>query len=141
MTIIAETGGDMRVFESSDKLVGWAGLRPRNDESAGKYKSTATTKGNKYLRSILVQASWAASRMKGSFFKDKFQRLAMRKPRKKALIAIARKLLVVIWNVLQYAKEYNPTLVPVQDPVKMKARLAYHKKEYEKAANLLNITV
>ena len=65
----------------------------------------------------------------------------MRKPRKKALIAIARKLLVVIWNVLQYAKEYNPRLVPVQDPVKMKARLAYHKKEYEKAANLLNITV
>jgi transposase len=55
MTIIAETGGDMSVFESSDKIVGWAGLRPRNDESAGKYKSTAITKGNKYLRSILVQ--------------------------------------------------------------------------------------
>jgi transposase len=141
MTIIAETGGDMSIFESSDKIVGWAGLRPSNDESAGKYKSTATTKGNKYLRSILVQVSWAASRMKGSFFKEKFQRLAMRKPRKKALIAIARKLLIVIWNVLKYTKEYNPKLVPVQDPVKIKARLAYHKKEYEKTANLLNITV
>ncbi|MPM36729.1 IS110 family transposase ISAzo28 [bioreactor metagenome] len=141
MTIIAETGGDMSVFESSDKIVGWAGLRPRNDESAGKYKSTATTRGNKYLRSILVQVSWGASRMKGSFFKDKFQRLAMRKPRKKALVAIARKLLVVIWNILKYAKEYNPKLLPVQDPVKMKARLAYHKKEYEKTAKLLNITV
>jgi len=58
--------------------------------------------------------------MKGSFFKEKFKHLAMRKPRKKALIAIARKLLVVIWNVLKYAKEYNPKLVPVQDPVKMK---------------------
>jgi len=141
MTIIAETGGDMSVFESSDKIVGWAGLRPKNDESAGKYKSTAITKGNKYLRTILVQVSWAASRTKGSFFKDKFQRLAMRKPRKKALIAIARKILVVIWNVLKYAEEYNPRLVPVQDPVKMKARLAYHKKEYEKTAKLLNITV
>lgn len=141
MTIIAETGGDMSVFESSDKIVGWAGLRPRNDESAGKYKSTATTRGNKYLRSILVQVSWGASRIKGSFFKDKFQRLAMRKPRKKALVAIARKLLVVIWNILKYAKEYNPKLLPVQDPVKMKARLAYHKKEYEKTAKLLNITV
>ena len=140
MTIIAETGGDMSAFESSDKLVGWAGLRPRNDESAGKYKSTATTKGNKNLRSILVQASWGASRMKDSFFKDKFNRLAMRKPRKKALIAIARKLLVVIWNVLKYAKQYDPALVPVQDPVKMKARLAYHKKEYEKTAKLLNVT-
>lgn len=141
MTIIAETGGDMSVFESSDKIVGWAGLRPSNDESAGKYKSTATTRGNKYLRSILVQVSWGASRIKGSFFKDKFQRLAMRKPRKKALVAIARKLLVVIWNILKYAKEYNPKLLPVQDPVKMKARLAYHKKEYEKTAKLLNITV
>lgn len=141
MTIIAETGGDMSVFENSDKIVGWAGLRPRNDESAGKYKSTATTKGNKYLRTILVQVAWAASRMKGSFFKEKFQRLAMRKPRKKALIAIARKLLVVIWNVMKYAKEYNPKLVPVQDPVKIKARLAYYKKEYEKTVNLLNITV
>lgn len=141
MTIIAETGGDMSVFESSDKIVGWAGLRPRNDESAGKYKSTAITKGNKYLRAILVQVSWAASRTKGSFFKEKFQKLAMRKPRKKALIAMARKILVVVWNVLKHAEEYNPGLVPVQDPVKMKARLAYHKKEYEKTAKLLNITI
>jgi transposase len=140
MTIIAETGGDMSVFENSDKIVGWTGLRPRNDESAGKYKSTATTKGNKYLRSILVQVSWAASRMKGSYFKEKFNRMAMRKPRKKALIAIARKLLVVIWNVLKYEKPYNPKLVPVYDSVKIKARMAYHKKEYEKAALFLNIT-
>jgi transposase len=139
MTIIAETGGDMSVFETSGKIAGWTGLRPRNDESAGKYKSTATTKGNKYLRSILVQCSWAASRMKGSYFKDKFNRLAMRKPRKKALICIARKLLVVIWNVLKYEKEYNPKLVPVYDPLKMKARMAYHKKEYEKAANFFNL--
>jgi transposase len=141
MTIIAETGGDMSVFENSGKIAGWTGLRPRNDESAGKYKSTATTKGNKYLRSILVQCSWAASRTKGSYFKDKFNRLAMRKPKKKALICIARKLLVVIWNVLKYEKEYNPSLVPVYDPVKMKSRMAYHKKEYEKAANLLNIKI
>lgn len=132
--------GDMSVFESSDKLVGGAGLCPRNDESAGKYKSTATTKGNKYLRSTLVQASWGACRMKGSFFKEKFNRLAIRKLSKKALIAIARKLLVVIWNVLRHKKEYNPLLVPVQDLVKMKTRLAYHNKEYEKTAKLLNVT-
>ncbi len=141
MTIIAETGGDMSVFENSGKIVGWAGLRPRNDESAGKYKSTATTKGNKYLRSILVQVSWAASRSKGSFFKEKFQRMTMRKPRKKALVAIARKLLVVIWNVLKHTRQYDPRLAPVYDPVKMKARLAYYKKEYEKTANILNINL
>ena len=83
MIIIAETGGDMTVFENSGKVTGWAGLRPRNDESAGKYKSTATTKGNKYLRSVLVQVSWAASRIKDGWFQEKFKRLSMRKSRKK----------------------------------------------------------
>ncbi|MDR1339498.1 MAG: IS110 family transposase [Prevotellaceae bacterium] len=88
MIIIAETGGDMNVFEDSGKIAGWAGLRPGNDESAGKYKSTATTRGNKYLRTILVQVSWVISGMKNSRFKDKFNSLAIRKPGKKALIAI-----------------------------------------------------
>jgi len=85
--IIAETGGDMSAFENSGKFTGWTGLRPRNDESAGKFKSTATTKGNKHLRAIIVQVGWGASRCKGSYFMDKFQKLAMRKSRKKALVA------------------------------------------------------
>jgi transposase len=51
----------MSVFETSGKIVGWAGLRPRNDESAGKYKSSVTTKSNKYLRSVLVQVAWAGT--------------------------------------------------------------------------------
>ena len=105
------------------------------------HQSTTTTKGNKYLRSILVQRARAASRMKGSYFKEKFTRLAMRKPRKKALIGIARKLLIVIWNVLTCSVEYNPKLVPVYDPAKMKARMAHHKKVYEKTTNLLNINI
>jgi transposase len=130
MTIIAETGGDMSVFENSGKITGWTGLRPSNDESAGKYKSTATAKGNKYLRSILVEC--AASGMKGSYFKEKFARLSIRKPRKKALICIARKLHVVIWNVPEYSVEYSPQPVPVYDPVKMKARMAYHKRNTKK---------
>ena len=79
--------------------------------------------------------------MKGSYFKEKFNRLAMRKSRKKALIAIARKLLAVTWNLLRYQKEYNPLLLPVYDPVKMKARLDCHRKEYEKAASVLNIKI
>jgi transposase len=83
MIIIAETGGDMSVFENSGKITGWAGLRPRNDESAGKYKSTSTTKGSKYLRSVLARVSWAASRIKNGRFKEKFNRLATRKTRKK----------------------------------------------------------
>jgi transposase len=136
MVIISETGGDMSVFENSGKITGWAGLRPRNDESAGKYKSTATTKGNKYLRSVLVQVSWAASRIKNGWFKEKFNRLAMRKSRKKALIAIARKLLTVTWNVLYYKTPYNPQMVHIYDPSKVEAKINYHQREIERMKNL-----
>lgn len=132
MMIIAESGGDMTAFENSGKFTGWTGLRPRNDESAGKYKSTATTKGNKYLRTILVQCAWAASRTKGSYFQEKFHRLALRKSRKKALIAIARKLGVIIWNMLQQNREFLPEMVPVHDPVKLAARMSYHQKEFKR---------
>jgi len=132
MQIIAESGGDMGAFENSGKLCGWAGLRPKNDESAGKYKSTSITKGNKYLRRILVQVAWAAISTKGSYYKMKFEQLSIRKPRKKALIAIARKLLTVIWKILKEEQSFNPGLLPVYNPEKIKAKLKYHTKELEK---------
>lgn len=134
--IIAETGADMKVFENSGKLSGWIGLRPKNDESAGKYKSTAITKGNRYLKPILVQIAWAASRCKGSYFKDKFNRLSIRKSSKKALIAIARKISVVVWNVLKDLTPYNPTLQVVYEPAKLEAKIRYHQREMERIAKL-----
>ncbi len=136
MQLIAETGNNMDAFENSGKITGWAGLRPKNDESAGKFKSTTITKGNKYLRRILVQCAWAASRTKGSYYKSKFEQLCIRKSRKKALIAIARKLLTVIWNVLKEKHEYNPTLEPVFSSEKIKNKMNYHAKELEKLKTL-----
>jgi len=135
--IIAETGGDMSAFDNSGKFTGWTGLRPRNDETAGKFKSTATTKGNKHLRAIIVQVGWGASRNKGSYFMDKFQKLAMRKPRKKALVAIGRKILVIIWHVLKEKTQYNPNLVHIYDPVKVEHKIKYHEREIEKAKKLI----
>jgi transposase len=137
MIIFAETGGDMSVFENSGKITGWAGLRPRNDESSDKIKCSAITKGNKYLRSVLVQVSWAASRIKDGWYKEKFNRLAIRKSRKKALIAIARKLLTVTWNVLHYKIPYNPKLAHIYDPVKVEAKINYHQREAERMQKLL----
>lgn len=134
--IIAETGADMRTFETSNRFSGWTGLRPRNDESAGKLKSTATTKGNKYLRSILIQCAWAASRMKGGYFKNSFDRLAVRKSNKKALIAVARKLGVICWNVLYFGQQYNIDRVPSYDPQKIEARKKYYQRELDKLAKL-----
>ena len=132
MQIISETGGDMHVFADSGKLTGWTGLRPRNDESAGKFKSKAITKGNKYLRRIMVQCAWAASRTKGSHYKSKFEQLCIRKSRKKALIAIARKLLTVVWHVLKEDEPFNHQMLPVYDPKKIESKMKYHRKELEK---------
>ncbi|GIV43355.1 MAG: IS110 family transposase [Bacteroidia bacterium] len=132
MQILAETGSDRKAFENSGKLTGWAGLRPRNDESAGKMKSTAITKGNKYLRRLIVQCGWAASRTKGSKFQEMFLRLCVRKSRKKALIAVARNLLTVIWNVLRYKQVYQPHKQPVISKEKLKKRLNYYKKQVER---------
>jgi len=137
MIILAETGADMKAFENSGKFSGWTGLRPRNDESAGKYKSTATTKGNRFLRTVLVQIAWAASRTRGTYFKDKFTRLAMRKSRKKALIAIARKIGVLIWNVLYYQQEYDPGKLIAYEPGKLKAKMNYHQKEIDRLNKLI----
>ena len=137
MIIVAETGGDMSAFENSGKFTGWTGLRPRNDESAGKFKSTATTKGNRHLRTIIVQVAWATSRTKGSFFMDKFQKLAMRKSRKKALVAVGRKLLVIIWHVLYEKTQYNPNPVHIYDPVKVEHKIKYHEREIERAKKLI----
>jgi len=137
MIIIAETGGDMSVFANSGKFTGWTGLRPRNDETAKKFKSTATTKGNKHLRTIMIQVAWAASRKKGSFFMEKFLKLVLRKSRKKALVAIGRKILVVIWHILSEKTQYNPNLAHIYDPVKVQNKIKYHEREIAKAKNLI----
>lgn len=105
-SIISEIGTNMNFFPSASALVGWAGLRPRNDQSAGKIKGRKTLHGNKYLRLMLVQSAWGASRTKGSPFMARYQRLRKRMHHNKALIANARKLLVVAWNILAKKEPY-----------------------------------
>lgn len=107
--IIAEIGVDMKMFLTASAIVGWAGLKPRNDQSAGKIKSRKITHGNKYLRKILVEAAWSAARTKDSRFMRMHHRLlAQGKSKQKALIAVARKLLVLIWNMLSKKEAFNP---------------------------------
>jgi len=130
MIIISELGADLKAFITAAALTGWAGLRPRNDESAGKIKSKKITKGNKYLRRILVQCAWAASRQKNGWLKTKYQQLCARKSSKKALIAISRKLLVIIWNVLSKQEPYKE-FVPKIDPKQKQKKIEYHKKRIQ----------
>ena len=137
LQLIAETGGDMNAFQTSNKLAKWAGLCPRNDESAGKIKSKATTKGNNYLRRIIVQIAWASCRVKGSYFQSFYRNLAFRKGNKKALIAVARKQLIVTWNVLKAKKEYDPNLQPLMSKEQLQSRKKYYEKELNKLKNLI----
>jgi transposase len=106
--IIAEIGADMSYFQTAASLVSWAGLRPRNDESAGKIKGRKTLHGNKYLRIMLTQCAWGASRTKASVFFLRYNTLKKRMNHNKALMANARKLLVVIWNILASKQGYLP---------------------------------
>ena len=130
MIIIAELGVDLKTFATAAALTGWAGLRPRNDESAKKIKSHKITKGNKYLRRILVQCAWAASRQKNCWLKSKYEQLCVRKSSRKALIAIARKLLVIIWNVLSKHQTYRE-FVPKIDPKQRLKKIEYYNKRLQ----------
>jgi transposase len=98
--IIAEIGIDMTHFPSVQHLCSWAGVCPGNNESAGKAKSGRTNKANQTLRSTLVECAHAATRVKSSFFSAQYQRLAVRRGKNKATVAVAHSMLIAIYHVL-----------------------------------------
>jgi len=101
--IVAEIGVDMTVFGTAQRLAAWAGLCPANHESAGKQKRRGTRKGNPYLKATLVTAAVCGARTKGTYLRDKFHRLRARMGTKKAAVAIAHKILVAAFHMLQRA--------------------------------------
>lgn len=105
--MIAELGVDMSVFQSASQLASWAGVCPGNNESAGKRKTSRVPKGNVYLKTALVEAAHAATRAKGTYLRDKFYRLKARRGYKRALVAIAHKILVSIYHMLSQGTAYN----------------------------------
>jgi len=104
--ILGEIGADMSIFPSESHLTSWACVCPGNHESAGKKYSTHIRKGCNYLKSLLTQIAWAASKTK-TYLGEKYRRLAARKGRQKALIAIARKMLVICYHMLSTRKPYH----------------------------------
>ena len=105
--ILGEIGPDVETFPTAGHLSSWAGLCPGNDESAGKRRSGRTTKGSQWLRSLLVQVAWSASHTKETIFSACYQRWVKRLGKKKALVAVAHKILVVIWHLLKKRTEYR----------------------------------
>lgn len=105
--IVSEIGTDMSRFPTAAHLVSWAGLCPRNDESAGKRRSTALRKGAPWLKTTLVQCAWAAARKKAGYLQSQFQRLRHRRGPKKAICAVAASILTAVYHMLREGTFYN----------------------------------
>ena len=115
--ILAEVGSDVSSFQDAAHLVSWCGLKPRNEESAGKIKARSITHGNRYLRKTLIECAWAASKTQGCYLNkfSYYQTVVRRKNKMKVQVAIARKILTAIWYVLHESvayRDYTPDIAP-----------------------------
>lgn len=107
--IISEIGVDMKQFESDKQLACWAGLAPANNESANKKKSVRISKAGQYLKPLLVQCALGAIKDKDSYFGIKYARIKKRRGHKKAIIAIARMMLVSIYHMILTGEVFKPS--------------------------------
>lgn len=107
--IISEIGVDMTQFESDKQLACWAGLAPDNNESANKKKSVRISKAGQYLKPLLVQCALGAIKDKESYYGIKYTHIKKRRGHKKAIIAIARMILVSIYHMILTGKTFNPS--------------------------------
>lgn len=105
--ILAEIGQDMTRFPTSGHICSWAGVCPGNNESAGKRRSGKTRKGNKILKSTLVECAQSVVRRKDTFFYAQYQRIAMRRGKKRATLAVAHSILIAIYYMIKEDKEYQ----------------------------------
>jgi transposase len=105
--VVAEIGTDMTRFPTAAHLCSWAKLCPGVNESAGKRKSSRTGQGNRWLKTVMSQAAWGATRTKNSYYASQFRRLMARRGKKRALIAVARSLLETIYHMLKSGTRYQ----------------------------------
>jgi transposase len=105
--IVAEIGVDMNQFPDDKQISSWAGACPGNDESAGKHKNAKTTKGNRWLKAVLTEVSWTSTRVKDSSLPARYRRIARRRGKKRAIVALNHANLRIIYHMLKDHKTYQ----------------------------------
>jgi transposase len=105
--ILAELGTDMSRFASAKHLASWAGVCPGNKQSGGKRLSSKTSRGNTYLRAVLGEVAWAISHTKDNYLSAQFHRIARRRGKQKAVVAVSHSVLVILSHMLRDGKPYS----------------------------------
>lgn len=131
-TVLAELGADMRRFPTPEQASAWSSIAPGNNESGGKRYSGRTRKGNQTLRSVLIQAAWAAVKTKDSYLKARYERLVVRLGKKKAIVAIAHSLLKSMWYMLAYHVPYRDLGGDYFNNRRKEAKINYHLRQLQK---------
>ena len=134
---ISEISCDMSHFDSQRRLCSWAGLTPTNNQSAGKKKSVKISRAGVYLKPCLVQVAHAAVKDKTNpYYAKKFERIAKRRSKKRAIIAIARMILIAIYHIIKTGVLWNPSDLHTEEmPTEVKVKLA--KSDLQRAIKTL----
>ena len=130
--ILAEIGLDMSQFPTADDLASWAGFAPGNHQSGGKRYSGRTTKGNRPIGVVLNQAAWAASRTKDTYLKARYHRLAARRGKKRAIVALGRSILISIWHMLSRQQPYQDLGADYYNQRRKDTKVSYFTKQLSK---------
>ena len=130
--IIAEIGIDMEPFKTAEHICSWAGLCPGNNESAGKRKSTSVTKGNPYIKSMLCEIAWVIAGKRNTYLSAWYWRIKQKKGAKKAIVALARKLLVIIYTMLKQGTLFDESCFEARRKNCEQKQLTRYIRELEK---------
>lgn len=138
--LVSEIGLDMSHFPSEKHLSSWAGLSPGNNESAGKKKSARITHGNKQVKAVITEAAWAATRTKNTFFSERYHRIAARRGKKRALIAVGHSQLISVYLILSTGARYHELGAQYMQAKIEQKRKTYLSSELKKLGYQVSLT-